>query len=249
MIEDVKEKRIKIFEIIFVIIIGLMLLWLLIYEIFFKEANPQMIIDDEMIEEANKIEIDEKNIYNIYTTLDNNYTLTIVKTSDRKAYTDAREEFQKENDDKYINTKIAYYGYLNSDIFEITDVKEELKYTLFKGKLINDDKVLYNFIVNNETKKIEEGSSKLNRNKRFFIEDDQLYDIINVNENYFFTEEYNDNVVSLYTSDWQSLGYVKKGYIPSNNAIKAYIDYNLTGEAKEYDFSGNEIIKNGDIVS
>ena len=92
MIEEVRERRIKIFEIAFGVIIVLLLIWLGSYELFFHkeddiENNPETI-------ELQDDQVDESNIYDAYTSSDRLYTLTIVKTTDQKAFNDAKEKYE-----------------------------------------------------------------------------------------------------------------------------------------------------------
>ena len=238
MIEEIREKRIKVFEIIFTVLIAILLIWLLTYEIFFKETdNP--INSGNDVEVSVDDEIDEKNIYDVYTSKDRKYTLTIVKISDRKAYNDAKKVFEEINDDQYYrNQKAIYYGYLNDVIFEITNINEDIKYSLVKGQLISDNSICYNFIINKETKIIEEHPDRAQDEKRFFEASDKgLYHTIKVDGNYYFREEYNGVLSILYTSSWTKLGFIKSTYIPTNNKIIVYDNDELDTEII-YDYSG-----------
>ena len=245
MIEEIKERRIKYFEIVLAIIIAILLIWLLSYEFFFK-SDETPIIDDDPVEETNEKKIDESNIYDTYSSVDRKFSLIIVKTNDRKAYEDAKEKYLSvEGNKKYRNKDAIYYGYLNDLIFEITDINEDVKYSLVKGKLIDKENDYYNFIINKETKVIEENPLNNSDDNRFFNDvNSRLYSILKVDGKYFFKETISKDVSILYTNSWNKLGYVSNDYIIDKNEITTYEDETLSGNKNTYDLDGNLVKDN-----
>ena len=183
MIEEIHGKRIKIMEIVVAIIILVLFIWILCYELFFNEKKDSDVIVSEIdFSENDYNEIDEKNIYDTYITKDQSHILKIVRTSDRKAYNDARNKYQEAYPNtKYRNKNAIYFGYLNDLVFSITKIDDKDEYLVISGQLIDNEQEKCNFIVNNKLKIIEEPGNRINNDKRFFNNKDSRYYLLKVN--------------------------------------------------------------------
>lgn len=151
---------------------------------------------------------------NVYKTKDGRFSLKIVDRNDVNAYSKAKERYGENQYDDYIYPYVVSYGYINNQIFAIDEIVEDDNYSVFSLIGLPTESSGQKIMVNKKNGIIEVSEDDLNR-----INNDCLKDgfcgfqpqpsYIKTSTGYFFITN-NHGMITIYTSNWQKIGYIDK---------------------------------------
>ncbi len=149
-----------------------------------------------------------------YKTKDKRFTLSIVERNDLEAYNNAKRRYDENTFDEIIKPNVRFYAYLNNRVFVIDDVIEDDNYALYSFVGLPTEEYGHRILVNKQNKTIEVSDEDLAKvdNSCFnngFCGFQEQVNFIKSNTGYFFVNN-NHGLVTIYTSNWQKLGYVDK---------------------------------------